>query len=117
MKKLVGAVLLLWEPLNVATEALGVVATLPYRGVLAALELLLHGCVAVIATMGGLALWNGAPDANRLATLAIVLSGARTVQSLYFSSLPSNSVPGSEPLFAGLTILCVLVAAVIIRRR
>lgn len=106
MPRVVALLLLVWEPLRFASEALGVFATIPYRGILAVLELVAHGGVAALAAAAGLALWNGAPDARRLASLAILASLARVIQSLYWSRLPSSTMPGDEPRMIG-TVLVV----------
>ena len=106
MARVVALLLLVWEPLRFASEALGVLATIPYRGLLAIIELLAHGVVAALAAAAGLALWNGAPDARRLASLAILASVARVIQSLYWSRLPSSTMPGDEPRIIG-TVLVV----------
>lgn len=108
MIRVVAALLLFWEPLSFAVEALTVLPTLAYRGWLASLELAWHALVAALAASGGLALWNGAPSAIRLATLAIVVSVTRTIQSAWWSALPSATVPGSEPF---ISVIAILIAA------
>ena len=114
--KAVAVILLLWEPTNFAGEALTVVPTIAYRGLLPAFELSTHGVVAALAAAAGLAIWNGAPAGRRLGTVAIIASAARTVQSLYFSSLPHNVVPGDEPAIAVATVVTAAIALVIISR-
>lgn len=117
MLRLLTIFLLVWEPLHFAAEALGVFPTIAYRGVLAVVELILHGLVAAISAAAGLALFNGAPDARRLATVAVTAVAARTIQSLYFSVLPNNTTPGAEPLLAGVAVLAAIVAVLVVRRR
>ena len=75
----------------------------------------LAGLVLIFAA--GLALFNGAPDARRLATFAVIGVAARTVQSLYWSVLPNNTTPGAEPVFAGVAIVAAGVAIVVLLRR
>lgn len=106
----IAALLLFWEPLNFAAEALTVLPTITYRGWLAGVELAGHALVAALAAAGGLALWNGTPDAVRLARIAIVASVARVIQSLYLSALPSATLPGDEPLTAGIALLVGTIA-------
>lgn len=110
------ALLLFLEPLHFAFEALGVLPTLTYRGVPATIELIAHGSVAALCAAAGLALWNGAPDASRLASIAIVTAVARTLQSLYLSALPNNTRPGDEPIVAATAIVVGLIALVLVRR-
>jgi hypothetical protein len=100
----VAALLLAWEPLNFAPEALLVLPSIGYRGWIAAVELAVHAAVAALAAAAGLALWNGSPDGKRLATIAIVAALARNVQSLYWSALPNATLPGDETLTAGITL-------------
>ena len=109
MIRFVAALLLVWEPLNFAVEALTVLPTIVYRGGLASIELTAHAVVAALAASGGLALWNATPSAARFATVAILLSVTRTVQTTWWSSLPSATVPGSEPFIA---VIAILIAAI-----
>jgi len=96
--KIVAALLVVWEPLRFAGEALTVFPTLSPRGWTAGFELAAHGLVAALASAAGLALWNGGPDSKRLATAAIAALVVRVAQSLYWSVLPSNTMPGDQPL-------------------
>lgn len=105
MIRVVAALLLFWEPLSFAAEALTVLPTIAYRGWVPAVELAAHGAVAALTAAGGLALWNRTPHARRIATIAIVASVARNIQSLYLSALPSATPPGDEPLTAGIVLL------------
>ena len=102
--KIVGILLFAWEPLNFAAEAIRVLPTIRYRGVLAACELFAHACVAAVAAGAGLALINGASEARRLAIVAIAFTTARVLQSLYWSVLPNNTVPGTEWFYAAITL-------------
>jgi hypothetical protein len=112
--RVVAVLLLAWEPLNFALRGLSVLPTLAYRSWMAGAELAVHGLVAVCCAAAGMLLWNGAPDARRLAHLAIVLSVARVIQSLYWSALPGNTVPGDEwfhaliAVVAGATLSAVI---------
>ena len=117
MRRLVVALLLFLEPLHFAMEALSVLPTLAYRGGMAGGELLVHGMVAALCTAGALALWNGAIDARRLATIAVAAAVARRIQSLYWSSLPDNTRPGDELFAAAVAVLVGGVAVLIIRQR
>ena len=116
MIRIVAAVLLVWEPLNLASEALAVLPTIVHRGWLAGAELALHGLVAALAAAGGLALWNRTPHAPRLASVGIIASLARTIQSLYWSTLPRGTMPGDEALTALIAVSLAVVALTVVFR-
>ena len=103
--RIVAGLLLIWEPLNFAGTVLNVWSTLVYRGWLAIAELALHGIVATLCVGAGMMLLNDAPDGRRLARVAVVLSVARVVGALYWSALPRDTVPGTEPIFATIAVL------------
>lgn len=98
--RVIAVLLLAWEPLNFAIRGLQVLPTLAYRSWLASAELAVHGLVAVFCAAAGMLLWNGSPDARRLAHLAVAVSAARVVQSQYWSALPGSTVPGDEWIHA-----------------
>ncbi|HXG56602.1 MAG TPA: hypothetical protein VNJ03_14595 [Vicinamibacterales bacterium] len=110
-RRLIAALLFGWEPLRFAGEALSVMPTLADRGWTAVAELLAHALVAAFTAAAGLTLWHGAPDSTRLATAAISLSFARAAQSLYWTVLPTNTVPGDQFLILG-TALLIAAAAI-----
>jgi len=114
--RIVALLLIAWEPLRFANEALTVLPTITARGGLAAIELLVHGAVAAICAGAGLALWNSSPDGRKLGAIAVGAAASRAVQSLYWSALPNNTVPGDEPLIAGLTAIVAVGAIVALRR-
>ena len=115
MIRVVGALLLAWEPFNFAVELLTVLPTIAYRGWLAALELACHAMVATLAASAGLALWNRTPSARPLATVAIVLSVTRTIQATWWSALPTTTTPGTEGLATAIALLVGTVAIVIVQ--
>ena len=117
MTRVIAALLIAWEPLRFASEALAVLPTISFRGSVAVLELLAHGVVAAAAAAAGFALLNRAPDGPRLATFAVIAVAFRTVQSLYFSVLPDNTSPGTEPLYVAVTAVVAIAAVVILRRQ
>ena len=111
------ALLLFLEPLHFAAEALRVLPTLPYRGAVAVFELVVHGLFAAIAAGGAAALLNGAPAAPRVATIAVILSVGRVLQSLFWSVLPGDTVPGEAAYSATVAVLVGLLMIVGINRR
>ena len=115
MIRTVAVLLLAWEPLNFAIEALTVIPTIAYRGWAAGVELVFHALVAAVAAAGGLALLNRTASATRLATVAIVLSVGRTIQATWWTALPSATVPGSEPFIAIIAILTAAICLAVLR--
>ena len=88
--------LLGWVPLRYANELLVTYPSLDMRGAPAAIELLLHGGVAVLSATAGWMIWIRAPAAPGLAVAAVVASGAAALQSLFWTSLPHQVAPGAE---------------------
>ena len=117
MTRVIAALLLLWEPLRFASEALAVLPTLSFRGAVAVLELIAHGFVAAVAAAAGFSLINRAPDGRRLGIVAIGAVALRTIQSLYFSVLPDDTSPGTEPLYVAVTTIVAVAAVLILRRQ
>ncbi len=101
--------------MNFAGEALTVLPTIIYRGLIPAIELATHGSIAALAAAGGLALWNGSPSAARVADRAILAVVARTIQSLYWSTLPHNVIPGDESSVAAATVVIAAIALMVVR--
>ena len=117
MLRLIAIVLIAWEPLHFAAEALAVLPTIAYRGSLAILELVVHGLVAALSAAAGFALFNGAPDGRRLGMVGVGAVAVRTIQSLYLSVLPNNTPPGLEPVYAAVAIGVAIVGIAILRRK
>ena len=117
MSKLVAVLLIAWEPLRFAREALQVLPSIPDRGWLAAVELFAHAGTAALSAGAGFALWNGTPDAGRIATCAVLVLMARTVQSVYWSVLPNNTMPGDEPFTIGVALVVGGLMVAVIGRR
>jgi hypothetical protein len=98
------AFLFLWEPLRVAGELTQALPTMGMRGWLAGVELLAHASVAAIAAAAAWSLWNGASHGPGLAIVALSLSAAVTIQSLYWSRLPRQTPPGAQLPLAVLAV-------------
>lgn len=96
------AFLFAWEPLKLAREVTASSTTLGMRGAAAFVELIAHAGVAALAVAAAWALWIGNPRAPAFAAVAVAGSAAAAVQSLYWSRLPSDIVPGHRlPLALG----------------
>jgi hypothetical protein len=104
-----GVVLLLWRPFDFALELPAVLPSLATRGTLGALELLFHGVVAATAVAAVRALWGPMPSARTFAAIGLIASAAASVQSLYWSVLPHQTMPSDKPLIAGAAIVHALV--------
>lgn len=117
MKTLVAVLLVALEPLHFAGELLMVLPTLIYRGWLAFVEVATHAGVAALCVMAGFALLNQSPDARRVAGIAILASLLRVIQSTYWSALPTNTIPGDEPLRIATAAASAGIALLILRRR
>ncbi len=116
MIQTLAVLLLAWEPLNFALRALTVLPTIVYRGWLSGVELLLHALVAAVNAAAGMSLLNRTPSSHRLATVAVLAACARTIQSVSFSTLPNETVPGQEPYVIVAALTAAIVALAIIRR-
>ena len=90
------AYLVLWQPLNFAAELTATLSTLTMRGPAALLELSVHALVSAVSLAAGWALWMGNPSAPPLAVAAVAACGVASVQSLYWTSLPDDVMPGDR---------------------
>lgn len=91
-----GVFLMAWEPMRVAAEFQGSLGTLGMRGWWAAAELVAHAAIAAFCVASGWALWNGNPAGAEFASYGVAASAAATIQSLYASALPHQTVPGEQ---------------------
>ena len=101
---LLAAILILWQPLGFAATAGRTIPSLGFRGWIAAIELVVTGFAAALSVAAAWSLWNRAPHAVPLARFALILSTARTVQSLYWTRLPSDVVPGTERILTAFAV-------------
>jgi hypothetical protein len=117
VKALVAVLLIAVEPLHFSGEIIALLPTLAYRGWIALAELAVHAGVAALCVMAGFALLNDSPDGRRIATLALVASFLRVLQSTWWSALPDNTMPGDEPLKVAIAAAAAGIALLIVRRR
>jgi hypothetical protein len=96
LRRLLCAVLMVWQPMNFAAAVSMTLPTMSFRGPLAAFELMAHGLVAALSASAGWALWHSRPHGPNLAILALSAMAGVSVQSLYWSTLPSQVQPGTE---------------------
>jgi hypothetical protein len=83
-----------------------VAVSLPARGPAAIVEFIWAAIAACVSAAAAWALLSRAPAAQALARVAIALSLARTLQSLAWTALPSDVIPGTRAVLAGLAIAC-----------
>jgi hypothetical protein len=96
LRWLLCVVLFIWQPMNFAASVSQTLPTISFRGPLTLLELIVHGLVAAMSAAAGWALWHSRPHGPNLAILAVSAMVAVSVQSLYWSTLPSQTQPGTE---------------------
>ena len=110
------AVLILWRPFDFVFELLQSLPSLGMRGVPGALELLFHAVVAVISVAAVRALWSRQPVGPALAAVALIGSAAATVQTLYWTALPHQTIPGTEALLSAVAVVHAAIWLVYLKR-
>ncbi len=98
-------ILTVWYPSTFAGELLRTVPSIEMRGAIAVIELLAHGIVAVISVAAGWSLYSQAPHGPPLARVALIAVALAWVQSLYWTVLPTQTIPGDELPLAALALL------------
>ena len=88
--------LAVWQPLTLAAEVTATLGSLAMRGPVGVAELVAHALVAAVAFAAGWGLWSGNPNGPALAEIALTAGAAATVQSLYWTWLPRNTMPGDR---------------------
>jgi hypothetical protein len=94
--RVLSVVLMVWFPANYAIELITTLPSLGMRGSPAVAELLVHGAAAALSFAAGWSLSVGNAAGIPLARTALVATAVTGVQSLYWSSLPSQTKPGDE---------------------
>jgi hypothetical protein len=97
---ILAVVLLLWQPLTFASTAGRALPSLGFRGWIAIVELIAAGLIAAVSVAAAWSLWSRTPHGVPMARLALILAAARSVQSLYWTRLPSDVIPGTQGLLA-----------------
>src|SRR5262249_10494339 len=97
-------VLYVWQPVTFAMELLMSMGTLGMRGAPGVIELLAHAGSAGLSIAASRALSNRTPAGPPLAAIALVVAAVLGVQSLYWSSLPHNTMPSDKLPLAVLTV-------------
>lgn len=101
---LLSAILAVWYPLGFAAELARTLPSIGMRGPAAVVELLAHGAVTALCVAAGWSLWNRRPHGPALARVALVGTALTVVQTLYWSVLPHQTMPGDELPLAALAV-------------
>jgi hypothetical protein len=110
------AVLLLWRPFDFVFELLQSLSSIGMRGVPGALELLFHGLVAATSVAAVRALSSRLPVAPALAAVALIGSAVATVQTLYWTALPHQTIPGTEALLSTIAVAHAAIWLIYLKR-
>ncbi|HEY8535404.1 MAG TPA: hypothetical protein VIL25_03110 [Vicinamibacterales bacterium] len=94
MRRLLALLLMVWEPLNLALLAAGIISRLPERGWPALSLLAFRLVVASVGIIAGRALWSGAPGAVRLARWAVGLALVAVLLTYTTGWWPARLAPG-----------------------
>jgi hypothetical protein len=86
----------LWQSLTLAAEVSATLGTLGMRGPAGVAELSAHAAVSAFAVAAGWGLWVGNPKAPVFAEIVLVACALVSVQSLYWTRLPVNTMPGDR---------------------
>ena len=92
-----------------AIELLSTLPSIGMRGAIAWIELAVHGVVAAVCAVAGRMIRLGTPAASALAAAGIVTRAAVTIQSLFWTRLPTDVAPGTRGVFT--VLACVNAAA------
>ena len=100
--QLLSSYLLIWAPGMFALELLSALPSMGMRGIPAWIELAVHGAVAMVCGVAGWMIRVGTPAAPTLAVIGIVARAAISIQSLFWTTLPSEVAPGTRGVFTAL---------------
>ena len=100
--QLLSSYLLVWVPGMFAIELLSTLPSMGMRGVVAWLELAVHGTVAALCAVAGRMIRLGTPAASTLAVAGIIARAVVAIQSLFWTRLPTDVAPGTRGVFTAL---------------
>jgi hypothetical protein len=110
------AFLLVWMPLTFSGELNATLPSIAMRGSAAVLELLVHAATTALAVAAGLALVRRDPHGPMFAVIALAGSCAAVVQSMFWSVLPRQTMPGDRTIVALASIVHAAVWIAYLRR-
>jgi hypothetical protein len=114
--RLLAVLLFVWPPVTFATELSSSFSSLDMRGAPAIAELAAHALVGALSVAGGWGLWIGNPEGPKIATAAVGACAAVGIQSLYWTWLPRNTMPGDKLPLAALIVAVASAWLVYLRR-
>jgi hypothetical protein len=92
-----------------AIELLSALPSIGMRGALGWIELAVHGGVAAVCAVAGRMIRLGTPAGPGLAAAGIIARAVVTIQSLFWTRLPTDVAPGTRGVF---TVLACVNAAI-----
>jgi hypothetical protein len=92
-----------------AIELLTTLPSIGMRGAFAWMELAGHGAMAALCAVAGRMIRFGAPAASAFAVAGIITRAVVTIQSLFWTRLPTDVAPGTRGVF---TVLACANAAI-----
>jgi hypothetical protein len=113
--QLLSSYLLIWVPGTFAAELLMTLPSFGVRGRWARLELAVHGLGAMTCAVAGRMLRIESPSAPVMATAAIAIRTAISLQSLFWTVLPRDVAPGMRLPLALLACVTAIVWLAVIR--
>ena len=113
--QLLSSYLLIWAPGMFALELLSALPSMGMRGMPAWIELVVHGAVAIVCGVAGRMIRIGTPAAPALAMWGILARAAISIQSLFWTTLPSEVAPGTRGPLTALACINALVWVGVVR--
>jgi len=95
LAQLLSSYLLIWAPGTFAIELLTALPLIRVRGPAAWIELLVHGIVAITCAVGGRMLRIASPAGPVVAAAGVAARALIGVQSLFWTTLPTDVAPGT----------------------
>ena len=99
------ALLLVWQPTELAIVSSSAVDQIAFRGPLLALALAGRTLVTALGIAAGIALLRRHPGAPWLAKASLVASALADVATYTTSVIPSNRMPGDAPIYVAASLV------------
>jgi hypothetical protein len=113
--QLLSSYLLIWVPGMFALELLSALPSMGMRGLPGWIELAVHGAVAMVCGVAGRMIRIGTPAASTVAVSGILARAAISIQSLFWTTLPSQVAPGTRGAFIALACINAVVWLGVVR--
>jgi hypothetical protein len=86
------------------------------RGTPAVVELAAHAFVAALGVAAGWSVWVANPAAGAIAGTAVIAWAIAAIQSLYWTALPHDTMPGDKPRLVALIVAVAVGSLVYLRK-